>query len=444
MVRCDGALSSAQPEGKRNTAMLTSKTKKALAAGLVLTALGAGLMAGSASADPAQLSALIGVGSDTTQDVMNALSGRSNGTYFTPLLSPTTALAQDNTRRQIISFDATAATAGAGDNCITTKTGAPGFTRPNGSSAGRRALSRAMDGTKYGSAECGGLKDVAGLVDFARSSSGPASGDTGTVLTYIPFGRDGMSFAYYRKNGTPVTTLTRAQLTSLFKTGPIVVGSTLIVPCGIQTSSGTYEFWNRVTTASTTEENTSTTFCNGLVANPLTGGRAQESDGNDVKNRGDALAARTDGLTIGGTAYPYADAQVVLGFSAGQFVARSNGFASPVPPAGVGIGSISDNGSGVNLGSPITGTAPNLEPNSTFFSDSTFGRRVFNVFPTSVINGPGNADLKAMFVDSDTSSANNAVICNAPYTATIQALGFLSAPDCGSTSIKGSLISGQL
>ena len=76
MVRSDGASSPALPEGKDNTAMLTTKTKKALAAGLAVTALGAGLLAGSASADPAQLSAIVGVGSDTTQDVMNALAGK--------------------------------------------------------------------------------------------------------------------------------------------------------------------------------------------------------------------------------------------------------------------------------------------------------------------------------------------------------------------------------
>jgi ABC-type phosphate transport system substrate-binding protein len=406
--------------------MLTSKTKKALALGLAATALGAGLMTGSASADPAQLNALVGVGSDTTQDVMNALSGRSNGILFTPLMSSAATGG-----RQIISFDATAATAGAGDNCITTKTGAPSFTRPNGSTGGRRALSRAIDGTKYGSAECGGVKDVAGLVDFARSSSGPSSGDTGTDLTYIPFGRDGMSFAYYRKNGAPVTSLTRAQLTSLFTTGPQTIDGVRIVPCGIQTNSGTFQFWNTVTTATTTQENTATTLCNNLLGS---GVRAQESDGPALAARGDALA-----LVAGEE-----NSQVVIGFSAGQFIARSNGKASPAPGAGVGIGSISNNGSGANLGSPITGTAPNLAPSSTFFNDTVFGRRVYNVFPTAVINGPGNADLKNLFVDTDATAGNNAVICNAPYTTTVQELGFLSSSDCGSTTLKGSLISGQL
>ena len=429
MVRVVGASSPALPEGKDNTAMLTTKTKKALAAGLAVTALGAGLLAGSASADPAQLSAIVGVGSDTTQDVMNALAGKSAGILYTPLAS------SDATGgRQLISFDATAATAGAADNCITTKTGAPSFTRPNGSTGGRRALSRALDGTGYGSAECGGVKDISGLVDFARSSSG-VSTTTGN-LTYIPFGRDGMSFAYYRKNGAPVTTLTRAQLTTLFTSGPQVIDGVRIVPCGIQLGSGTFQFWNTVTTATESQEAAATTLCNGLGLDAPTSGRAQESDGPDLKDRGDALA-----LLAG-----EADSQVVIGFSAGQFIARSNGKAFPAPGPGVGIGNISNNGSGTNLGSPVAGTAPNLTPNSTFFSDSVFGRRVFNVFASALIDGPGNADIKSMFVDSNGATAGNtAVICNAPYTATVEALGFLPAPDCGRTDLfRGAYISGQL
>ena len=429
MVRVVGASSPALPEGKDNTAMLNSKTKKALAAGLAVTALGAGLLTGSASADPAQLSAIVGVGSDTTQDVMNALAGKSAGILYTPLAS------SDATGgRQMISFDATAATAGAADNCITTKTGAPSFTRPNGSTGGRRALSRALDGTSYGSAECGGVKDISGLVDFARSSSGVTT--TTGDLTYIPFGRDALSFAYYRKNGTPVTTLTRAQLTTLFTAGPQTIDGVRIVPCGIQLGSGTYQFWNTVTTASTTAEGTATALCNGLGFDAATSGRAQESDGPDLKDRGDAIA-----LLAGES-----DTQVIIGFSAGSFIARSNGKAAPAPGTGVGIGSISNNGSSVNLGSPIAGTAPNLTPNATFFNDSTFGRRVFNVFASSLIDGPGNADIKSMFVDSNGATAGNtAVICNAPYTATVETLGFLASSDCGRTDLfRGPLISGQL
>ena len=397
--------------------MLHTSAKQRLALAVALTAsLATAFTGGSANADPKQLTAAVGVGSDTTQDVMNAMAGYTNDTYFTPIHSTSGSGA-----RQIISFDALPP-AGVADNCITPKVGGPTFTRPNGSTGGRRALSRAIDGTNYGSAACGGVQDVAGLVDFARSSSGPAAGDTGTNLTYIPFGRDGVSFGYYRADGSPVTTLTRAQLTSLFTTGPQVIGGVRIIPCGIQTSSGTYSFWNGVTTANGTQENSATTECNNLLG---VGVRSQENNGADLQARGDAADAAVNGT------------QVIIGFSAGAYIAKSNLVAPGAIPAGVGIGTISDNGSGTNLGSPVVGTAPNLTPSSTFFGDATFGRSVYNVFPTSVITSAfGNDDLKTLFVGGTSALCSNVSVINA--------FGFLVHPSCGSTATKGSLISGQL
>lgn len=401
-------------EGIVHITMFTSATKKRLVIScLIATSLGSALTTGSASADPKQLTAAIGVGSDTTQDIMNAVSGSSNGAPYTPIIS-----SAGSGSRQVISFDATPP-AGVADNCISPKIGGPTFTRPNGSTGGRRALSRAIDGTKYGSAACGGVQDVSGLIDFARSSSGPGSGDVGTDLTYIPFGRDGVSFGYYRTDGSPVTTLTKAQLTSLFTTGPQVIAGVRIVPCGIQTSSGTYSFWNGVTTASAGQEDSSTAVCNAFL------GRAQENNGDDLKARGDAADAASDG------------SQVIIGFSAGAFIAKSNLVAPGAPPAGVGIGTVSNNGSGVNLGSPTTGTAPNLAPSAAFFGDGTFGRTVYNVFETAKITSTfGNDDLKTLFVGSGSS------LCSA--TTIINTFGFLVAPNCGTTTIKGSLIGGQL
>ena len=62
--------------------MITSR-KKRLAIGLALTStLGAGLLTGSANADPQQYTAFAGVGSDTTEGVMNAMAGFSNGRFY--------------------------------------------------------------------------------------------------------------------------------------------------------------------------------------------------------------------------------------------------------------------------------------------------------------------------------------------------------------------------
>lgn len=396
--------------------MLTSTTTKRMALGLAFTSLlAAGLTGGSASADPQQYSAAVGVGSDTVQDVMNAMAGFTNGVAYTPITSGSAT-----SNRQVISFDAFAP-AGVADNCITAKLGGPSFYRPNGSGAGRKALYAASGLSTAGwtgQGGCGTAVDISGQVDFARSSGGPSTGDTGTDQTYIPFGRDGVTFAYYRAAGNPVTSLTRGQLTTLFTTGPQTIGGVRIVPCGIQTSSGTYAFWNTVTTASTTQENTATTECNALL------GRSEENDGTALKARGDALAA-TSG---------HANDQVIIGFSSASFIAKSNLVAPGTPPAAVGVGSISDNGGGVNLGSPVSGTAPNLTPSSSFFADSTFGRNVYTVLPTTVATGPGNGAIKALFV------GGTSALCNA--TSTINKFGFLATASCGSTALKGTWTTG--
>lgn len=403
--------------------MMTSNTKKRIGLGLVAASiLGSALSIGSANADPKQYTAAVGVGSDTVQDVMNALAGSTNGISYTPINSGSAT-----SFRQEISFDAFPPV-GVADTCITSKLNGPSYTRPNGSTGGRKALYAASGLSTVGwtgvpingAAICSTAVDVSGQVDFARSSAGPAAGDIGTDITYIPFGRDAMSFAYYRAAGLPVTTLTRAQLTTLFTTGPQIINGVRIVPCGIQTSSGTYAFWQKVTTATTSQENTATTECNSLTA----GVRSEENDGTALKTRGDLLAAAA------GTA----NDQVVIGFSAGAFIAKSNLAAPGTPPATVGMGSISDNGSGTNIGLPITGTAPALAPASSFYGDSVFGRNIYVVLPTTVATGIGNAAIKALFVGA------TSAICNA--TATINTFGFLPNASCGSTATKGSWITG--
>ncbi len=126
-----------------------------------------------------------------------------------------------------------------------------------------------------------------------------------------------------------------------------------------------------------------------------------------------------------------------------RIVAKSNGVAQPTPPAGVLMGSISNDGAGNNLGSPVTGTAPNLAPVGAFYNNATFGRTVYNVVPTARIDSAfGNLDFKSIFKDTDPGAGNTATICN--QTATIGLLGFLVAPNCGSTTLKAGYKSGQL
>jgi ABC-type phosphate transport system substrate-binding protein len=399
--------------------MLTSSTKKRLGMALVGIALvGAGALTSPAKADPKQLTALVGVGSDTVQDVANALAGTTNGLYYDPVHS---SVASGS--RQLISFDAFSPT-NVSDLCITTKTGGPTFIRPNGSGAGQKALSRAQDFTGWGTtAACGGIHDVSGQIDFARSSSKPDSANPGSALTFIPFGRDAVSFAYYSKTGTPVTTLTPAQLTTLFTTGPQTIGGIRIVPCGIQSGSGTYKFWLGLTGNNSGQEITATAECNGLV-NPTgtLGGRLEENDGTALKLRGDTGNA--------GDEY-------IVGFSAGSFIAKTNLVAPGAPPAGVGIGSI-DFGGTTGVQSPIAGTGTSLTPNATFYGDANFGRKVYTVWPTGNIDPAviGNNDIKTLVVGS------TSAVCSA--TTTIQKFGFLSlGTSCGTITETQALAVGQ-
>jgi ABC-type phosphate transport system substrate-binding protein len=397
-----------------------SKTSKLLASA-VAVAVGAGLLAtaGTVVADPRSQDAFVAAGSDTTQDVLNGLSGFSTGRAYTPV-----ATSEASGYRILSSFDAILPP-GVSDRCITPKVKAPTIYRSNGSSEGRRALSRAIDGTGYGPADqCGGTKDVSGLIDFARSSSGPSGGDVGTSLTYVPFGRDGVSFAYYRASGgAAVDSLTRAQLTSLFTTGPQDINGVRIVPCGIQKGSGTYEFWNKVTTASADQDDLSTAECNALGGT----GRLQEHDGNGLKAKGDLVDPGV---------------QVIVGFSAGQFIAQNNGAGPDRTPDEVDLGNITD----PNLGIPYSGTAPNLAPNDAFFANPVFGRSVYNVLETAKLTGPGNNALKEMFIGRpgvDFGGGDGvAALCSPGAQETVNLFGFSTPADCGSTDTKGSLLSG--
>lgn len=371
---------------------LRTTTVLAVSLGLASTAFSG---APSAGADPKSTTALAGVGSDTTQDVMNALAGNNNFLNYTPVQS-TVASGQ----KQVTSWDATPA-----GSCITPKAPGASFDRPNGSTEGRQALSRAIDGTTYGTG-CGGAKVVSGLIDFARSSAGPSG--AGTALTYIPYGRDALSFGYYAASPTtPVTSLTSAQLQSLYTTGEQVIGGVDIIPCLPQTGSGTRKFW--ITAMGTTDAiaTTATANCAGTV---------QENDGNGLKVKGDTFPGK----------------QVVIPFSAANFIAQSNGVAPTQlnNAAGVDLGAID------SLGKPYTGTGSSLSPSASFYANTTYGRNVYNVVNSAKLAPPAgaNVDFKTLFVGA------TSAMCSATAQTTVNAFGFLSIATCGDTSLTGPLL----
>ena len=425
--------------------MLTSSSKKRLLlAAVVSVGLAAPAFTGSASADPKQFGALVGVGSDTTENVVNGFAGYDNGFYYTPVKSVTGD-------RQLVSWDATAP-AGAADNCISLAGGIK-VQRPNGSTNGRAALSRAFDGVAVTNAaggwgttaDCGpttnnGRQDVSGLIDFARSSGGPSTGDTGTSLTYVPFARDAVGIAYYRAAGSPVTDFTYAELEALYKgtgTTPNVLtksnGSTNvdIIACGIQLGSGTQKFnlsslnGASATSVTATQEAAATAACNAAG----TGARLQEHDAAGLKAKGDALEATRPGI------------EVIVFFSAAKFIAKRNGLVPGDPAAyNVDLATISSAFSTANIGKPYSGTGTSVTVNSTYYADSKFSRKVYNVLPTSILTGPGNTDIKEIFIG--TTTVTTPILCATAAQATVATLGFASETTCGSQTTKGSFIAG--
>jgi hypothetical protein len=431
------------------TAMKFTK-KQFIAAGITAACvMGTGFAAVSPShADPQQLNDVIaGVGSDTTQAFMDAMAGFNDGTNYTPINAGSA-----NGYKQVISFDATVPT-GKSNSCITTKLNGPAFTRPQGSGAGRLALYNASGstysvtsgtgsqgytgtytGNKYtgkvgtqGFAICAANQDLSGQVDFARSSSvfGGTSVGTGTEVTFVPFARDGLSYAVYRpgdKANAP-TTLTRYQLIQMYnsttadRSKATLSSGLIVIPCGINLLSGTKgDFQTKVLNGlSNTTEDAATNECNTKAATGATG-RLEENDSSMLKAKGDALYAS-------GTYAGNNNLVVVAGFASSAYIAKGNQLDKPYVDADVKLGGFSDTSAtatadGINLGNPIasgTVAGKNLVANTTWYKNSTMGRTVFNAFPTDSV--AGDPSTIALFVG--TTSA----LC--AQEATMTSFGFL-------------------
>jgi hypothetical protein len=392
--------------------MQTSRKARGLSLAIAATALmGAVISAGnSASADPKQYdNQLIGVGSDTTQDFMNAMAGFENGISYTPIQSDVAS-----GQVQIVSWDATKA--GLTTTCITPRVGGSAFNRPNGSGAGRGALLASFTtGGTTSNTNCGtGTTTLSGDIGFARSSS--VSGTAGTTMAYVPFARDALAVAVYRAAGSPNTTFTTAQLNAVFTsaTGAVVNG-VQTYGCDIQSGSGTGGVW-RTAIGGTFNA----TKCDGLI-NPATGvafgaNQLQENDGDGLKARGDALQLLEPG------------AQVIVGMSVGGYIGKANGVARGGMPVDVLLGTNTT----VQATPPLTGTRPNLLGDSSYYANTVFGRDIYNVFQASKINSAfGNDAMKQLFKGS------TSVLCQ--RTADIQKFGFLTIATCGdsTTTIKG-------
>ncbi|MEU5941814.1 hypothetical protein ABZ807_22120 [Micromonospora sp. NPDC047548] len=332
--------------------------------------LTAGLVAAPASADPSPVTeyrTLAGVGSDTTQDVMNGL-----GNVIT-----------SGGARVIASWDA------RGTANVKTRATNCDFPRPNGSSNGRRAL-RAAEGEDIGQGGPGqwANTNVVGCVDFARSSSyggGSTPSSTGNY-TYIPFGVDAVTLARNVNGDLPVN-VSFAQVQRVYRCFDRTIAGNSVSPVMLQAGSGTWDFWSQKVGITEVEINLGDYPC--LAAdtdsNPATAAvplieRAQEHDGAPL------------------TGHP----ERVVPFSAGQFIAQGNA-AKIASMTGVTVadrrGEAALNGmrpTGGVLQQPVVGGVLNI--------NFPLRRDVYNIVPT--------ADLTVPLVAS-TFVGSNAAVCTA-------------------------------
>ena len=208
--------------------------------------------------------------------------------------------------------------------------------------------------------------------------------------------------------------MTRPQLTSLYTTGPRRPNGTenvTIIPCGIQTGSGTFTFWNGVHSRFRHGERR-----HHRVQQPrLAQVASREHDAAGLKAKGDRCRLGV---------------QVVVSVSRLPTSLPSR-MASPlVQPVERQIGSISDNGAGVNLGNPVSGVAPNMTPASTFYGSTLWSRCLQRAPPTPIVTGPGNNDIKTLFIGSD---LGRLLGLPPPSSSSATALG----AGCGTTSMTG-------
>jgi hypothetical protein len=192
-----------------------------LATGVCLATLT--LTVSTAFADPVNPSGpreLAGVGAETTQGVLNALSN---------------IIKVDGTNKTIASYD------NAPPGMITTK-GTPGptnpctITRPNQGGAGTDALVKSLEAN-------GGAGD--GCVQFARvvTNDSQTTKRAGKNLTYIPFAVDVLTYAVRSDSSIP-RNLSIAELTAIYRCDPSLTVSPSN-PNGIQPLLGVFGAGNR-------------------------------------------------------------------------------------------------------------------------------------------------------------------------------------------------------
>lgn len=357
---------------KVNELKLNKLVALGAACGIAIAGVG---VATSASAEPVSNSYSL-VGSDTLQDSMNAIV---NGTTIT---GATVRVTSNN--KTLGNFDA------FGSAAIQTKPAGAFFGRPAGSGAGVTALRASITGANYSGNPAVPARQILGQVDIARSSSGPGgNANANGMLAYVPYGRDALGFAY-KGGDSSWANLTAAQLKAIYECTTTTVGGVAIKPRIPQSGSGTRSFFL------------------GAIGNPTLGSCVSDATGTTPENDASVLGANE-----------------LIPFSVANWVSQANG--------ATGINTTT--ASGVSFGSAVagqaafTGTAPNLVPNASYYSDATFGRDTYLVVEYARIT-PSDAKYDASLANLVNPGVNNSLTSFGSLSSSVGAVkkkfGFLA------------------
>ncbi|WP_213815145.1 Ig-like domain repeat protein [Glaciihabitans sp. dw_435] len=372
-------------------------TVSVCAAALIVGGFAAPAMADPGSSSP--FGKLVGLGSDTTQDVMNGIAA----------LLPAGAMA---------SYDA------IGTDTVTTRAGSSVTTpRASGSGAGINVLRVAIGQTATATiTRPSGVSDAAtaansvGYIDFARSSSGPATTDVTSsgVLTYVPFAKDAVSVAV-----NPGSALSK--IPNLILGDSTTAGSTVASLYNIYRGDVAYVYlnadatYNSVGKTSTGPTGTTANKIQALLPKAGSGTRSYfigklnltETDITGLKSSGvikdtfgsaSAPVEEHDGTALVG------DATAIVPFSVSQWIAQANAVTTD-RRHGVSIATL-------NAVAPATLATSKYTLNPAY---SAMVRNVYNVVPSNLVDDPAS-DVAKTFVGT------GSLVCS--QTAAIERYGF--------------------
>jgi ABC-type phosphate transport system substrate-binding protein len=361
---------------------------------------------GPALADPPSgttpaLGDVVGVGSDTTQLVMDAIS---------------TSWDAGSPAHKLYSWDALNPVTGqAGDTIITKGVGPHDSTcsiaRPNGSGAGITALAATVNDS---GSPC---------INYARSSRGPQSGDP-AGLVWVGYGQDAVSWTTPSTVVGAPATLSANQLKNIYLCTPgyrhwnsSLIGGTgggAIVPVLPQSGSGTRSFFLSAIGVTTP----GSCVVNGTVSQP-----GNPNDPLPIEENTGVSQRDGSGNYVTGNQYQFNNfSNSIFPYSVGDWIAQEP------TPAGGGHRTASSFPGNLNQPQEIDGTSPitaGTPDTITSTFSATFTRYIWNVMPnagTAAAPAIPTGPLTTMFGPSG-------VVCGRKFIE--QSYGFRLISDCG-------------